>query len=48
MRKYALALDLKDDDELIRQYEEYHKQVWPEILKASKFRNTEYGNLPYG
>ncbi|MDV2447931.1 L-fucose mutarotase [Elizabethkingia anophelis] len=36
MRKYALALDLKDDDELIRQYEEYHKQVWPEILESIK------------
>lgn len=36
MRKYALALDLKDDDELIRQYEEYHKQVWHEILESIK------------
>lgn len=36
MRKYALALDLKDDEELIRQYEEYHKQVWPEILESIK------------
>lgn len=36
MRKYALALDLKDDDKLIRQYEEYHKQVWPEILESIK------------
>ncbi|KUG11124.1 L-fucose mutarotase [Elizabethkingia sp. HvH-WGS333] len=36
MRKYALALDLKDDDELIRQYEEYHKRVWPEILESIK------------
>lgn len=36
MRKYALALDLKDDYELIRQYEEYHKQVWPEILESIK------------
>lgn len=36
MRKYALALDLKDDDELIRQYEKYHKQVWPEILESIK------------
>ena len=31
MKKYCLALDLKDDENLIRQYEEYHKAVWPEI-----------------
>ena len=34
MNRYCLALDLKDDEELIRQYEEHHKAVWPEILKS--------------
>jgi L-rhamnose mutarotase len=34
MKRYCLALDLKDDEELIRQYEEYHRQVWPEILAS--------------
>ncbi len=34
MKRYCLALDLKDDEDLIRQYEEYHKQVWPEILAS--------------
>jgi L-rhamnose mutarotase len=34
MIRYALALDLKDDEALIREYEEYHKAIWPEI-KAS-------------
>ena len=34
MKKYCFALDLKDDDELITKYEEYHQQVWPEIKKS--------------
>ncbi|WP_407482080.1 L-rhamnose mutarotase [Elizabethkingia meningoseptica] len=44
MKKYALALDLKDDENLIRQYEEYHQQVWPEIMEsitASGIQNME-------
>ncbi|PWN70490.1 L-rhamnose mutarotase [Chryseobacterium phosphatilyticum] len=44
MKKYALALDLKDDKHLIREYEEYHKKVWPEVLssiKASGVLNME-------
>ena len=36
MRRYCLTLDLKNDPELIRQYEEYHKAVWPEILASIK------------
>jgi L-rhamnose mutarotase len=36
MRKYCLALDLKDDPDLIAEYEKYHKQVWPEIIKSIK------------
>ncbi len=38
MKKYCLACDLKDDEGLIRSYDEYHTKVWPEIkdsLKAS-------------
>ena len=31
MKKYCLALDLKNDEKLIHQYEEYHQAVWPEI-----------------
>ena len=32
-RQYCLTLSLKDDEELIREYEEYHKpgNVWPEV-----------------
>lgn len=31
MKRYCLALDLKNDPELIAEYEQYHKKVWPEI-----------------
>jgi L-rhamnose mutarotase len=34
MNKYCLALDLKDDPELIAAYEAYHRAVWPEILQS--------------
>lgn len=33
-KRYCLALDLKDDPKLIAEYEAYHKNVWPEILKS--------------
>ncbi len=41
MKKYCLALDLKDDQELIKQYEEHHKNVWPEIIKSIKNSGIE-------
>ena len=34
MKRYCLALDLKDDPALITEYEEYHRNVWPEIKKS--------------
>ncbi|MEX0288129.1 MAG: L-rhamnose mutarotase [Flavobacteriaceae bacterium] len=34
MKRHCLALDLKDDLELIRKYEEYHEDVWPEVLES--------------
>ena len=34
MKRYCLALDLKDDPKLIAEYEEYHRHVWPEIKKS--------------
>lgn len=36
MKRYALALDLKDDPTLIKEYDEYHKNVWPEIIASIK------------
>lgn len=32
--RYCLALDLKDDPQLIAEYEAYHQKVWPEILQS--------------
>lgn len=34
MKKYCLALDLKEDPALINEYEAWHQMVWPEV-KAS-------------
>lgn len=34
MNRKCLALDLKDDPTLIANYEEYHRNVWPEILDS--------------
>ena len=36
MKRYCLALDLKNDPLLIRKYIDYHKDVWPEISKSIK------------
>ena len=40
-KKYCLALDLKDDATLIAEYEEYHSNVWPEVLKSIKQAGIE-------
>jgi len=31
MKKFCLALDLKNDPALIAEYEAYHNNIWPEI-----------------
>ncbi len=36
MKRYTLALDLKDDATLISEYEAYHKAIWPEITASIK------------
>lgn len=41
MKRYCLALDLKDDPTLIAEYEEYHRNSWPENLKAIKDAGIE-------
>jgi L-rhamnose mutarotase len=41
MKRYCLALDLKDDPELIAAYEAYHKKVWPEIIDSIKNSGIE-------
>ncbi len=34
MKRYCFALDLKDDAELIAEYERYHRPegIWPEVM----------------
>lgn len=34
MNRYCLTLDLKDDVNLIAEYEKYHADVWPEIKES--------------
>jgi L-rhamnose mutarotase len=33
-QKFCLALDLKDDADLIAEYKQLHENVWPEIKKS--------------
>ncbi len=41
MKQFCLALDLKDDPILIAEYEQYHRNVWPEIIKSIKNSGIE-------
>ena len=41
MKRFCLALDLKEDTKLIAEYESYHKDVWPEIIKSIKGSGIE-------
>ena len=41
MKRFCLALDLKEDTKLIAEYENYHRNVWPEILKSIKGAGIE-------
>jgi L-rhamnose mutarotase len=36
MKRFCLALDLKDDPELTSEYETHHKKIWPEIEASIK------------
>lgn len=36
LKRYYLALDLIEDPELISEYEELHKKVWPEVIENIK------------
>ena len=42
MKRYCLALDLKDDPALIALYEEYHQSVWPEIIESIKSSGIQH------
>ena len=41
LKRYCLALDLKDDPALIAEYEKHHQHVWPEIIKSIKDSGIE-------
>jgi L-rhamnose mutarotase len=45
MKRYCLALDLKNDAALIAEYENYHKQVWKEIIASIKDAGIEAMNI---
>ena len=34
--KYCLTLNLKNDPALIREYEQHHDNIWPEIVESIK------------
>jgi|SRR5947199_9914876 L-rhamnose mutarotase len=40
-KRYCLAVDLKDDPQLIREYEQHHQSVWPEILQSIRAAGIE-------
>jgi len=40
-RRYCLALDLKDDPDLIAEYKRYHAKIWPEIRRSIKDSGVE-------
>lgn len=41
MKRYCLALDLKDDPGLIAEYEDHHKKISAEILKSIRDSGIE-------
>jgi L-rhamnose mutarotase len=41
MRRYCLALDLKDDPKMIAEYEAHHNNISAEILKSIKDSGVE-------
>jgi len=32
MQTYGMTLMLRDDDEVVARYREYHRNAWPEVL----------------
>ena len=41
MKRYCFALDLYDDPDLIKSYDEWHRQVWPEIIESIQSAGIE-------
>jgi L-rhamnose mutarotase len=40
-RRYCLALNLKNDPQLIAEYKRYHEKIWPEITQSIKDAGIE-------
>lgn len=34
MKRFCFALDLRNDPQLISEYEQYHEAIWPEIYQS--------------
>jgi L-rhamnose mutarotase len=45
MKQIAYAVDLKDDPEVIRRYEEYHAAIWPEVAQSLKAVGMKQVNI---
>jgi len=41
MKKYYLTLDLVDNPELIKEYDQWHREVWPEVISSIKDAGIE-------
>ncbi|HYF31621.1 MAG TPA: L-rhamnose mutarotase [Chitinophagaceae bacterium] len=41
MQRFCFALDLKDDPQLIAEYEAHHRNVWPAILQSIRSAGIE-------
>ena len=41
MPRFCLALDLKNDPQLIKEYEAHHRAVWPEIVESIQSSGIE-------
>jgi L-rhamnose mutarotase len=42
LKRYCFALDLKNDQALIQEYETYHQKVWPEIIASIKDSGIQF------
>ena len=36
MKTFAQTIDLVNDPQIIKKYEEYHRNVWPEVIESLK------------
>jgi len=41
MKRFCLTLNLKNDPDLISQYEEHHQKVWPGIIESIRDSGIE-------